>query len=362
MLDESHNIKDPNSQANKACTALTSGRRWCVSGTPITKNIEDLMGQFKFLGLSPLDKPGPFAAVAADSRKLLALLRRILIRHSKTQKVLRAPKPAPLEGGDEATSSSSSSSISKSSMSRLVAAGVVTSDGLVEEPLLELPPLTMVVEELPFSLEQGETAAYRRLEASAKNQYLALRRQGPSAVKSNTLVITERLLRPLRQACSGGIIDAPSKVTAASGAAKAKCGAVEAMAEDGDEDEASGESKVVMTSKLEALIANLRRVQGSDPTAKCLVFTSFKPTLDWLAETLPARGFSFRTLRGDMSQAQREEALLAFRDDPPTTVFLLSLRAGAVGINLTEANHIFLLEPLLNPGLEKQAIGRVHRM
>ena len=44
----------------------------------------------------------------------------------------------------------------------------------------------------------------------------------------------------------------------------------------------------------------------------------------------------FSTLTGDMSQQEREAALLAFRDDPPTTVFILSVRAGSVGINLTE--------------------------
>ncbi|CAN0030272.1 unnamed protein product, partial [Ectocarpus fasciculatus] len=52
----------------------------------------------------------------------------------------------------------------------------------------------------------------------------------------------------------------------------------------------------------------------------------------------------------------------AFANDPPTTVFLLSVRAGAVGINLTQANNVFLLEPMLNLALEKQAIGRVHRL
>ena len=47
-----------------------------------------------------------------------------------------------------------------------------------------------------------------------------------------------------------------------------------------------------------------------------------------------------------------------FRPDPPR----LSIRAGACGINLTQANQVFLLEPCLNPALEAQAIGRVHRM
>ena len=63
-----------------------------------------------------------------------------------------------------------------------------------------------------------------------------------------------------------------------------------------------------------------------------------------------------------INRAQRAKALDDFQKDPPTTVFLLSIRAGAVGINLTQANQVFLLEPCLNPALEAQAIGRVHRM
>ena len=63
-----------------------------------------------------------------------------------------------------------------------------------------------------------------------------------------------------------------------------------------------------------------------------------------------------------MTQPQRAKALRDFQNDPPTTVFLLSVRAGACGINLTQANHVFLMEPLLNDALELQAVGRVHRM
>lgn len=59
---------------------------------------------------------------------------------------------------------------------------------------------------------------------------------------------------------------------------------------------------------------------------------------------------------------QRAKALQAFQNDPPTTVFLLSIRAGACGINMTQANKVVIMEPCLNPSLEAQAIGRVYRM
>mmetsp|Transcript_55307 Transcript_55307/g.66610 ORF Transcript_55307/g.66610 Transcript_55307/m.66610 type:complete len:162 (+) Transcript_55307:69-554(+) len=81
-----------------------------------------------------------------------------------------------------------------------------------------------------------------------------------------------------------------------------------------------------------------------------------------MQEELPKRGFSFRTLSGDMSMPKRAQALREFQSDPPTTVFLLSMRSGAVGINLTQANRVFIMEPALNPALEAQAIGRVHRL
>ena len=56
------------------------------------------------------------------------------------------------------------------------------------------------------------------------------------------------------------------------------------------------------------------------------------------------------------------QAIEAFQRDPPTMVFLLSMRSGAVGINLTAANHVFLMEPAFNTALEDQAVGRAHRM
>eukprot|EP00798_Chlamydomonas_sp_ICE-L_P005762 gene5762-6059_t len=63
-----------------------------------------------------------------------------------------------------------------------------------------------------------------------------------------------------------------------------------------------------------------------------------------------------------MAQKKRAQAIEAFQGDPPTTVFLLSMRSGAVGINLTAANYVFIMEPSMNPALEEQAIGRAWRM
>ena len=159
-----------------------------------------------------------------------------------------------------------------------------------------------------------------------KQQYLDLRLQGEARVRSSTLLINERLLRPLRQACSGGKMgEGPGAI--GDGASN---NSSSSSSSNNSSSSRGVASAVVMESKLEALIRHLERIKSSDPTSKCLVFTQFKQTLDWLRVALPERGFDFRTLTGDMSQSQREEALLAFRDSPPTTIFLLSIRAGAV--------------------------------
>lgn len=83
------------------------------------------------------------------------------------------------------------------------------------------------------------------------------------------------------------------------------------------------------------------------------------------AKHLPVRGLAEQPCGQrcvHMEGADCTQAIEAFQNDPPTTVFLLSMRSGSVGINLTSANYIFVLEPALNPALEEQAIGRAWRM
>jgi superfamily II DNA or RNA helicase len=110
------------------------------------------------------------------------------------------------------------------------------------------------------------------------------------------------------------------------------------------------------------VVAHLTFLVGIHFSAKSLVFSQFTSSLRYLQEELPKHGLTSRTLSGNMTMNQRAKALSDFQKDSPTTIFLLSMRAGAVGINLTQANRVFLLEPCLNPALEAQSIGRVYRL
>eukprot|EP00658_Telonema_sp_P-2_P038347 TRINITY_DN2753_c0_g1_i11.p1 TRINITY_DN2753_c0_g1~~TRINITY_DN2753_c0_g1_i11.p1 ORF type:complete len:346 (-),score=54.90 TRINITY_DN2753_c0_g1_i11:194-1231(-) len=115
-------------------------------------------------------------------------------------------------------------------------------------------------------------------------------------------------------------------------------------------------------TKLLAVLTRLSLTLSRDPHSKILLFSSFAGTLEWLAHRMRRDEIQFETINGTMSLAQRTSAIRAFQYNPASRVFLLSVRAGAVGINLTAANHVFLLDALLNRQLEEQVIGRVHRL
>lgn len=106
----------------------------------------------------------------------------------------------------------------------------------------------------------------------------------------------------------------------------------------------------------------LRQMHASDASNKALIFTQYNSTLDFVAKQLHENGFTCRCISGKMPMKQRAAAIEAFQSDPPTTVFVLSVRAAAVGITLTSANYIFMVEPLLNTALDDQAVGRAWRM
>jgi DNA repair protein RAD5 len=65
---------------------------------------------------------------------------------------------------------------------------------------------------------------------------------------------------------------------------------------------------------------------------------------------------------GDMSQKARTRVITNFISNETITVFLMTLKTGAVGLNLVAANHVFIVDPWWNPAVEEQAIERVHRI
>jgi SNF2 family DNA or RNA helicase len=119
-----------------------------------------------------------------------------------------------------------------------------------------------------------------------------------------------------------------------------------------DEDYISG------SGKFDEIKRNLENLYNEGH--KALVFSSFVGHLDLVSDWLTAEGIGFVTLTGETRK--REEVVARFQNDEKVSFFLISLKAGGVGLNLTAADYVLMLDPWWNPAAEKQAINRAHRI
>jgi len=113
------------------------------------------------------------------------------------------------------------------------------------------------------------------------------------------------------------------------------------------------------SSKLELLCALLDELRGQGHRA--LVFSQFTTHLDLAREALDARDFTYRYLDGSLSEPRRRMEVDAFQSGEGDA-FLISLRAGGTGLNLTGASYVIHLDPWWNPAVEDQAADRAHRI
>ncbi|KAK0769533.1 DNA helicase rad5 [Friedmanniomyces endolithicus] len=116
------------------------------------------------------------------------------------------------------------------------------------------------------------------------------------------------------------------------------------------------------STKVSALLTALKKLRKTDPMAKSVVFSQFTSFLDLVGPALAAARIPTLRFDGSMSQRERARVLADFANRTGFTVLLLSLRAGGVGLNLTCAKRVFMLDPWWSFAVEAQAIDRVHRM
>ena len=189
-----------------------------------------------------------------------------------------------------------------------------------------------VARELPDRVEQTIACELqgqqRRLYDELHAHYRASldRRVRRDGVAKSTVFILEALLRLRQAACHPGLIDDARRADS--------------------------------SAKLDALLERLAalREQGQ----KALVFSQFTSLLSIVRERLDERGIVYEYLDGQTRD--RAACVARFQTDADCGVFLISLKAGGLGLNLTAAEYVFLLDPWWNPAVEAQAIDRAHRI
>ena len=187
-----------------------------------------------------------------------------------------------------------------------------------------------VLAELPEKTEQTvyvelppkQRKAYRELAEYFRNSLLG----AEDAEPGNKIEILTALLRLRQCACHEGLID-PNRLDAPS-------------------------------AKLDELTVRLTEITREGN--KALVFSQFTRFLGLLRTRLETAGIRHEYLDG--RTRDRKRRVERFQSDPDTPLFLVSLKAGGTGLNLTAADYVFLLDPWWNPAVESQAIDRAHRL
>ena len=194
------------------------------------------------------------------------------------------------------------------------------------------PELPARIEQVVWcALEAGQAALYRSYQERSERELLDLEASGAGEASVRLAALTQ-LLR-LRQICCD-----PRLVSAEGGSAGA-----------------SGAS-----AKLESFREIL--AEAADDGHRILVFSQFTSLLALLREELDAQEIAHCYLDGSMAPSARQAQIDQFQGSPGIPVFLLSLKAGGSGLNLTGADTVVHFDPWWNPAAEAQATDRAHRI
>ncbi len=189
-----------------------------------------------------------------------------------------------------------------------------------------------VAPELPPKVEQTLfcelPAKQRRLYDELRDHYRAAlgARIGAQGLGRSKILVLEALLRLRQAACHPGLLDK--------------------------------ERAAEPCAKLDLLLPQLQEILAEGH--KALVFSQFTSFLALLRAQLDAERLPYLYLDG--ATRDRRERVEAFQSDPKIQLFLISLKAGGLGLNLTAADYVYLLDPWWNPAVESQAIDRTHRI
>lgn len=105
-----------------------------------------------------------------------------------------------------------------------------------------------------------------------------------------------------------------------------------------------------------------REITENISNHKALIFSQFLGMLALIRSKLDELGVKYEYFDGSTSAPDREKAIQRFQNDDTVRVFLISLKAGGVGLNLTAADYVYIVDPWWNPAVEQQAIDRTHRI
>ncbi|KAL2136376.1 hypothetical protein VTI74DRAFT_4020 [Chaetomium olivicolor] len=406
ILDEAHCIKTRTTMTAKACFALKVTYRWCLSGTPLQNRIGEFFSLIRFLNirpfscylckqcpcstlewqmnddnqcttcghtglqhvsvfnqelLNPIQKYGNSGAGAAAFKKLRILTDRIMLRRLKkdhTDSMELPVKEINVErqffGEEENDFANSIMTNGQRKFDTYVASGVLLNNyanifGLIMQ-------MRQVADHPDLILKKNSEGGQNILVCSICDE------PAEDAIRS-------RCRHDFCRTCVRSYLNSTTDPNCP------QCHiplSIDLEQVEIEQDEALVKKSSIInrikmenwtsSSKIELLVHELHKLRSDNASHKSIIFSQFTTMLQLIEWRLRRAGITTVMLDGSMTPAQRQASIEHFMSNVDVECFLVSLKAGGVALNLTEASHVFIVDPWWNPAAEWQSADRCHRI
>ncbi|PSR90765.1 nucleotide exicision repair protein [Coniella lustricola] len=406
ILDEAHCIKTRTTMTAKACFALKVQYRWCLTGTPLQNRIGEFFSLIRFLNiqpfasyfckhcpceslnwemddnhrcvscqhsgmqhisvfnqelLNPIQRYGNVGAGAEAFRKLRMLTDRIMLRRLKKDHTNAMELPVKEVFVDRQFFGEAENDLANSIMTNgqrnfdtYVAQGVLLNNyanifGLIMQ-------MRQVADHPDLILKKHATGGQNILQCNICDE------PAEEAIRS-------RCKHDFCRACAQAYLNSQDQPDCP------RCHIplsidLEQPAIEQDEELVKKSSIInrikmenwTSSSKIELLVRELHKLRSDKATHKSIIFSQFTTMLQLIEWRLRRAGITTVMLDGSMTPAQRAASIDHFMKNVEVECFLVSLKAGGVALNLTEASHVFIVDPWWNPAAEWQSADRCHRI
>lgn len=425
VLDEGHNIRNRMAKTTKAIYDLKSSRKWILTGTPIINRLDDLYSLIKFLELEPwsnISYWNTFVTTPFEKKDykqsldvVQAILEPVLLRRTKNMKkngkalvelppkevvierIKFSPREKNLYGWFLARAENSvrdglqrGDLLKKYTMilvhilrlrqvcchTDLIRGGGDEMDEDISSKTvapLDIPEELLGKNDDSFSLNDLNMAKAKINEMHQSIDNLECSICTAQGIGFDDIAFTECghafCLSCILEYCNyremhGDESRCPNCRSLISSSRLLQPKKIDAVVDTGNKFGLQRYDDSLRSSKLNALLSHLRIIRDTSPNEKVVVFSQFSTFLDVMErEISKEHGVTVLKFHGGMSLEKRSAILKEFKAQRDSiTVLLLSLKAGGVGLNLTEASRAFMCDPWWSPSVEDQAIDRIHRI
>ncbi|BCS05336.1 DEAD/DEAH box helicase [Aspergillus luchuensis] len=383
VLDEAHNIKSRSTRIHEAACNISADRRWCLTGTPIQNDLDDLGALVSFLRVPLLEDRGVFRKHVINQayntgtdpfENLRLLLGCICLRRTMSLGMLVEPTInnlkldlAPeereayiniLDYHNRLIDVSVSKGGSVGAFQTVLQLRIFCNNGLYRKKDIRASPTDLLTSEEYLNFWQGNHESQcpgTDSEALALGSYkLSDSKSSPETSNS----ISEPCRIPIQ---NNNTLDLAEIEGPASELLNTPNLFRESLTPDylSLVDQSPQTLEGTFSTKHRAI---LKTILGHIPREKGIVFSAWTKSLDIMAELLRHHDIAFARVDGSMSFSQRQQAFQSFKTSSDVNILLMTIGTGAVGLNLSIATRVHIMEPSWNPMVEQQAIGRVVRL